>query len=63
MEIFSLFDDDGGGEVSSQELSMALMKLFRRRPTAFELTSLIGSVDKDDSGFIDFAEFAQMLYQ
>jgi len=62
MEIMSLFDDDGGGEISSQELSTALMKLFRRRPTAFELTSLISSVDKDESGFIDFGEFSKMLY-
>ena len=42
---------------------MTLMKLFRRRPTAFELRTLIESVDKDGSGFISFAEFAQMMYQ
>jgi len=63
MEVFTLFDDDGGGEISAQEMSMTLMKLFRRRPTAFELRSLIESVDKDGSGFISFAEFAQMMYQ
>lgn len=32
-ELFSLFDDDGGGSISVKELSDAMTALFRRRPT------------------------------
>ena len=32
-ELFSIFDDDGGGSISVTELSDTLTALFRRRPT------------------------------
>ena len=44
-EIFTLFDKDGNAAVSVSELSNALTKLFRRRPTQFEMKRLIQTVN------------------
>eukprot|EP00656_Telonema_subtile_P025415 TRINITY_DN27493_c0_g1_i2.p1 TRINITY_DN27493_c0_g1~~TRINITY_DN27493_c0_g1_i2.p1 ORF type:complete len:270 (+),score=48.17 TRINITY_DN27493_c0_g1_i2:53-862(+) len=60
-EVYSLFDIDGGGSISIEELTVTLSTQFRRRPTQLELAELIKAVDVDGSGHVDFREFCLMM--
>lgn len=59
-EAFSMFDADGSGAISTDELT-AVFKKLGNEVTKSELHEMILEVDKDDSGEIDFGEFLEMM--
>ncbi|WP_395241609.1 EF-hand domain-containing protein [Salmonella sp. s51933] len=59
-EVFKMFDVDGDGTVSTEELKDVMAKL-GQNPSEKELTEMICEVDEDGSGAIDFDEFCQMM--
>ena len=58
--MFRLFDRDGNGKISREELSAALHSL-GQEPTAAELQEMLSDVDKDRNGTIDFEEFRDLI--
>lgn len=57
---FSIFDADGSGAISIEELEM-VMKSLGQNPSSIELRDLIKEVDVDNSGSIDFEEFKALM--
>jgi len=59
-EAFDLFDKDGNGTISVEELGI-MMSNVGVNPSREELEDMIGEVDKDQNGFIEFSEFLIMM--
>ncbi|CDW53538.1 Calmodulin [Trichuris trichiura] len=59
-EAFNLFDKDGDGKITSQELGV-VMRSLGQRPTESELRDMVNEVDEDGNGTIEFDEFLQMM--
>mmetsp|Transcript_91681 Transcript_91681/g.245611 ORF Transcript_91681/g.245611 Transcript_91681/m.245611 type:complete len:157 (-) Transcript_91681:85-555(-) len=59
-EAFSLFDKDGDGTITADELGV-VMRSLGRNPTRAELEAMIAEVDDDGSGEIEFPEFLQLM--
>mmetsp|Transcript_17969 Transcript_17969/g.20740 ORF Transcript_17969/g.20740 Transcript_17969/m.20740 type:complete len:89 (-) Transcript_17969:162-428(-) len=59
-EAFDLFDTSGSGIIEAKELKVALQAL-GFEPDRSEIEKLIGDVDKDKSGKIDFHEFLDIM--
>ena len=59
-EAFSLFDKDGDGTVSTNELGQ-VMRTLGQNPTEAELNDMIKEVDVDGNGEIDFEEFVGLM--
>ena len=59
-EAFSLFDKDGDGTVSTEELGQ-VMRTLGQNPTESELNDMIKEVDIDGNGEIDFEEFVDLM--
>jgi calmodulin len=59
-EAFSLFDKDGDGSITTQELG-TVMRSLGQNPTEAELKDMIHEVDADGDGTIDFAEFLDLM--
>merc|ERR1712098_520484 len=59
-DIFSFFDRDGGGFISSLELGQ-VMKTFGWNPTESELQELISEIDQDGNGEISFNELVWLM--
>ena len=59
-EAFDLFDTSGSGTIEAKELKVALRAL-GFEPTKEEIRGLIGDVDKEGSGKIDFHEFLDIM--
>ena len=59
-EAFRLFDMNQDGFVSSDEL-VKVMRRLGYHPTESEVEEMIGDVDLDGNGVIDFAEFVSMM--
>ncbi|NXO20178.1 CALMS protein, partial [Cisticola juncidis] len=59
-EAFSLFDRDGDGCISSGELG-TVMRSLGQNPTEAELQAMVGELDADGSGTIDFPEFLSLM--
>jgi Ca2+-binding EF-hand superfamily protein len=57
---FSVFDADGSGAISVEELG-SVMRSLGQSPNPTELRDLIKEVDLDRSGSIDFAEFQTLM--
>jgi len=55
-EAFILFDKNGDGTVSHEELGVVLRTL-GQNPTEGEVQDMINEVDEDGSGAIDFSKF------
>ena len=55
-EAFSLFDKDGSGSISADELYLVL-KSQGANPTKEEVRKLVDSIDLDGNGEIDLYEF------
>jgi len=61
-DIFSFFDRDGGGTITTVELGQ-VMRTFGWTPTESELQELIGVIDQDENGCISFDEFVWLMSQ
>ncbi|KAH0842860.1 Calmodulin [Fonsecaea pedrosoi] len=59
-DVFALFDKDGSGTITAQELG-EIMKSLGQNPSDSELQDMINEVDVDRSGSIDFEEFLKMM--
>lgn len=59
-EIFSFFDRDGGGTITSVELGQ-VMRTFGWNPTEGDLNEMIGEIDQDGNGCITFNEFVALM--
>jgi Ca2+-binding EF-hand superfamily protein len=59
-EAFDLFDTDGSGEVSTQELKVAMRALGFEASTD-DVKKMINTVDEDGAGQIGFDEFEKMM--
>ncbi|KXJ24804.1 Calmodulin [Exaiptasia diaphana] len=59
-EAFSLFDKDGSGTISNEELEV-VMKSLGQNPSEEELQKMIREVDADGNGEVDFEEFLVMM--
>ena len=59
-EAFSLFDKDGDGNITSEELG-AVLRSLDQNPTETELQDMINEVDEDRDGTISFQEFTTMM--
>uniref|UniRef100_A0A1I8GC76 Calmodulin n=1 Tax=Macrostomum lignano TaxID=282301 RepID=A0A1I8GC76_9PLAT len=59
-ESFALFDKNGDGSISAEELG-EVMKTLGQFPNADELQDMMRQVDEDGDGTIDFNEFVHMM--
>ncbi|XP_023330078.1 calmodulin-A [Eurytemora carolleeae] len=59
-DIFSFFDRDGGGTITTVELGQ-VMRTFGWTPTEGELQELINEIDQDGNGCISFNEFVWLM--
>jgi calmodulin len=59
-EIFSLVDKDGGGTISTEELG-ELLEIIGIEATEDDLGKMVEQMDSDNSGEIDFEEFAEVM--
>lgn len=59
-EAFALFDKDGDGTISNNELG-TVMRTLGQNPTEAELQDMLNEVDSDGNGSIDFPEFLNMM--
>merc|ERR1712066_733403 len=59
-QAFDIFDEDGGGDISTRELGR-VMKLLGQNPSPQQLQQIVLEVDQDGSGTIDFDEFLIMM--
>ncbi|KAG0447833.1 hypothetical protein HPP92_028125 [Vanilla planifolia] len=61
-EAFGVFDEDGDGFISAKELQDVLGKLGLNEGRSIEqIKQMIGSVDRDHDGRVDFFEFRSMM--
>ncbi|NWI37935.1 CALMS protein, partial [Picathartes gymnocephalus] len=59
-EAFSLFDRDGDGRVGTKELG-TVMRSLGLNPSEAELQAMVGELDADGSGTVDFPEFLSLM--
>ncbi|XP_073303515.1 calmodulin-1-like [Primulina huaijiensis] len=59
-EAFSLFDKDGDGCITIEELATVIRSL-DQNPSEEELQDMINEVDSDGNGTIEFAEFLTLM--
>lgn len=60
LEAFRVFDRNGDGFITEEELRQALLNL-GERITEEELKEMIAEADKDGNGLIDYQEFIDMM--
>lgn len=59
-DAFSLFDKDGDGSITPEELGVVMRRL-GHAPSDEELENMLNVIDIDANGTIDFEEFATMM--
>jgi len=60
LEAFKVFDKDGDGEVTANEVRDVLAK-FGQKLSDAELEAMMAEVDRNGDGVISFAEFKQLM--
>ncbi|KAM0837137.1 hypothetical protein ACQ4PT_061872 [Festuca glaucescens] len=60
-DIFAVFDADGDGRISAEELRAVLASLGDDRCSVEDCRRMIGGVDTDGDGFVCFGEFTRMM--
>merc|ERR1712086_10931 len=60
MEAFKIFDRDGNGFISKQELKYVVMNL-EYPPTDEKLEEMINTVDANRDGMLSIVEFASLM--
>merc|ERR1712071_88932 len=58
--IFNLFDVDGDGSITCQELGVVLRSM-GQNPSDKELKEMIKDMDEDGSGTVDYEEFVILM--
>ncbi|KAK3936687.1 hypothetical protein QBC46DRAFT_394370 [Diplogelasinospora grovesii] len=61
-EVFDIFDKDGTGDITAEELGN-VMKELGLNPSDAELQDLISEVDVNNDGVINFEEFLHLMSQ
>lgn len=61
-EVFDIFDRNGDGHITAQELG-SVMRSLDQNPSQAELNEMISRIDKDRNGTIEFNEFLDMVKQ
>lgn len=59
-DAFAIFDKDGGGSITTEELG-DVMKSLGQKPSQHELVAMVQEIDADGNGEIDFPEFLTMM--
>jgi|TARA_B110000008_G_scaffold256490_1_gene273949 calmodulin len=59
-QAFALFDLDGNGFITNDELGTVLRKM-GQEPTEEEIVQMINEIDEDGDGTIDFDEFCELM--
>ncbi|GMI42971.1 hypothetical protein TrCOL_g3851 [Triparma columacea] len=59
-EVFTIFDRDGDGTITTSELG-TVMRTLGQNVTEADLKEMIAEVDADNSGELDFPEFLTMM--
>ena len=59
-QAFALFDLDGNGFITNDELGTVLRKMWQE-PTDEEVEQMIAEIDEDGDGTIDFEEFCELM--
>ena len=59
-EAFCLFDKDGDGCITADELATVIRSL-DQNPTEQELQDMINEIDSDGNGTIEFSEFLNLM--
>ena len=59
-QAFALFDLDGNGYITNDELGTVLRKM-GQEPTDEEVDAMIAEIDEDGDGTIDFEEFCELM--
>ena len=62
-DTFAVFDANGDGRISAEELLAVLASLGDDRCSVEDCRRMIGGVDVDGDGFVCFNEFARMMTQ
>jgi len=59
-DAFALFDADDDGEITTEELAK-IMNHHGFYPSPEELNTMVGNVDKNSNGTVDYDEFVEMM--
>ncbi|KAK3712658.1 hypothetical protein RRG08_058561 [Elysia crispata] len=57
---FAMFDKNGDGHVSKDEL-IEVMRAAGQNPTEAEVKEMIAEVDNNNNGYVEYAEFEDMM--
>ncbi|KAM9463004.1 calcium-binding protein 5a [Clarias gariepinus] len=60
-DAFRQFDMDGDGEITTEELKLAMNKLLGENMNQKEIDAVVREVDNNGDGTVDFEEFVKMM--
>ncbi|KAG7277579.1 hypothetical protein CRUP_013897 [Coryphaenoides rupestris] len=60
-DAFKEFDMDGDGEITTEELRQAMIKLMGEHMARSEIDAIVKEADDNRDGTVDFEEFVQMM--